>query len=747
MRRYSLAVRRLVIVLSCTAIASLSVAASAQAIVVNDAGTEAGVAMVPAARVNPLPNGVTAVTSAGPCTDPWLSTDLGAPLIPNNGLCYRSGPVIHKNETFAVAWDQGRAYWSETRGFVEQFLRDAADASGSLASPFADTQQYNDGGGRALNQSVFGGGCIDYGVTGGSSCEFGNPNSPGHNYPGAGAGNCTAAGDSFVDPNQVNLNGVCLTDAQIQGEMSAMVAQTGIIGRTQQGYTPLVDLLLPPGVESCLDSSNTLCSANGNLTPPPPLNTGAGTAGGTIPAADYRVVVTYLTQVNGQPVESAPSGSVTVTTTGGTSTITIPSPPAPPQGITADGWYAYVTQPNGSVFTRQGGLNQIGTDLTLTVPMTGNGGGLPQITGFCSYHSQVNVGGTEVAYVVQPWTAGTGCDEPDAPTIPPAPTPHQLSIGVGQRLVSPLSQSEIAAIVNPGLNGWAALDGSEIDDNAVDANNGYICHPIGGHQEDAVTLGNSSQNPYYLQREFNNAGALEFDPNTYFGCAPDVILGPAFVVPSAVDQGDVIELDGSATASTLMIPQANYQWNFGDGTTGVGPSVEHGYAKGGTYNITLTVTDRGGYTSTISQTVQVLGSTGQPVPPPSSSTGGGGSGSSSGPGLNVHIQLLPQSLKAVLRNGILVRVSSNKAANGIATVTITRRSARKAGIKVGRAGYVRIGLGTVNSVTNGTVTLRLHLSPAMAKKLSHLHHVAMTIRLALVSSANDHFAVDAAGKY
>ena len=65
-----------------------------------------------------------------------------------------------------------------------------------------------------------------------------------------------------------------------------------------------------------------------------------------------------------------------------------------------DGWYAYVTQPNGSVFTRQGGLNQIGSDLTLNAPMTGSGSHLPQITGFCSYHSQVNVGGTEVAYVV-----------------------------------------------------------------------------------------------------------------------------------------------------------------------------------------------------------------------------------------------------------------------------------------------------------------------------------------------------------
>ena len=47
MRRYSLAVRRLVLALSCTALASLAVVASAQAIVVNDGGTEAGVALVP----------------------------------------------------------------------------------------------------------------------------------------------------------------------------------------------------------------------------------------------------------------------------------------------------------------------------------------------------------------------------------------------------------------------------------------------------------------------------------------------------------------------------------------------------------------------------------------------------------------------------------------------------------------------------------------------------------------------------
>ena len=47
------------------------------------------------------------------------------------------------------------------------------------------------------------------------------------------------------------------------------------------------------------------------------------------------------------------------------------------------------------------------------------------------------------------------------------------------------------------------------------------------------------------------------------------------------------------------------------------------------------------------------------------------------------LQLLPQSLKTVLRNGISVRVTSNAPANGIATVSITRASAKKAHIQVG----------------------------------------------------------------
>ncbi len=71
--------------------------------------------------------------------------------------------------------------------------------------------------------------------------------------------------------------------------------------------------------------------------------------------------------------------------------------------------------------------------------------------------------------MVQPWTASwhssNGCDEPDVTPFPPVPTATELATGVGQRLVSPLSQAQIASVVNPAFNGWSRQDGSEINDN------------------------------------------------------------------------------------------------------------------------------------------------------------------------------------------------------------------------------------------------------------------------------------------
>jgi hypothetical protein len=714
MRRFAL--------IALSLLAPLVGAGTAQAIVVNDGGTYAGVALVPSARGNPLPTGVSAVTATGPCTDPALTSDLWqsgqTDRLPDGGLCYHGGSVIHQNETFALTWDPQRSYWAGTRGYVEQFLRDVADGSGALTSPYSVTAQYTDGSGRANNSSSYGGGCIDYGAVGGWTCDFGNQSQAGHDFPTNG---CTPTGDSFTSIVSVGTNNMCLTDAQLRSELSTIIGQTGIIGRTQPGYTPLVALLLPPGVETCLDGAGKLCSANGNLTPPPPVNVTTATTGGTLAAGTYGVEVTYVTASG----ESLPSAPQSVTTTGKTSTITIDSPPA---ANGATGWYAYVTQPDGTTYTRQQTTSTaIGSSLTLT-NVTSSGPAAPtSTTFFCSYHSQVNVGGTEVAYVVQPWTAATACDEPGAPQLSSTATPAQLAVAVGQRLVSPLSQAQIAAITNPALNAWSALDGSEIDDN-------HGCAPLSSTL-DSVTVGGSSQNPYLLQREFNNAGLIESDPNTYLGCAPNVILSAQFVAPSAVNPGDEVQFDGSPTASTLIVPNAGYAWNFGDGTTATGPSIAHSYAMPGTYTVTLTVTDRGGYTSTLREPIHVLGATSSPGSPPAS------------PKLLVRIMLMPQSLHSVLGNGVMMRVSSNARANGLAYVSIPRRLAKRARIKVGHSPSVVIGVGTVSAITDGTVSLRLKLSPSVVAKLRHLSNVTLTVRLALVGVGGIHAAVDAAGRY
>jgi hypothetical protein len=364
---------------------------------------------------------------------------------------------------------------------------------------------------------------------------------------------------------------------------------------------------------------------------------------------------------------------------------------------------------------------------------------------FCSYHSQVEINGTEVPYVVQPWTASlfdsTGCDDPEFTPISTNPLPEAqvLAQDVGARLVSPLSQGQMAAITDPHLNGWFSLGGQEINDNG--------CVPIDVAGLDSVTVGTSSQNPYYLQREFNNAGVLETDPNAP-DCAPLVDLAPKFVVPSTVHSGDEVQFDGSGTISTLIIPDPRttsapppalaegegYEWSFGDGKTASGPSVVHSYAKGGTYDVTLTVTDRGGNVARLTQQIDVSG-------PGTTPHRTGGSAA-----LKAKLLLMPESLKSVLGSGISMHVTVNEAAAGFITLSITRGEARKAHI-AGRGSSVVIGRGTVSQLKNGTASLRLRMARGVAAKLKHLRHVTLTVRLALVGTAGDHLAIDAAGRY
>jgi hypothetical protein len=569
-----------------------------------------GVAMVAGTEGTLAGVGAPMVTSSGPCQDPALPPDL---ILPSGGLCWHGGPVMHHNETFAFTWDSGRKYWQSTRNFVEQFLGDVADGSGTFTSPYAITGGYSDASGRAANASVFGGGCIDFGHVGGSACKFGSVNGSGvgHDYPFSG---CPASGSSY--PSAPNV--ACVTDAQIQAEIKTMVQQTGMLGRVTKGYTPLVVILTPTGVEDCLDAAGTVCSANSTAT-----------------------------------------------------------------------------------------------------------------AQFCSYHSQVNVGGTDLAYVVQPWTPYTGCDEPEVPPLPPNPTELQVAVDAGRRLASPLARSTLGALIDPGMNAWFALDGAEIGDNG--------CTPGPKTSTmDQVVVGSSSQNPYWIQREFDNSGLIQSDPNSPT-CAPGAVLAPAFVVPSSVNPGDVVDFDGSGTASSMVVPKAGYRWSFGDGTSAIGPSVTHSYSSPGTYSVKLTVTDRGGNVSSLTHPITVIGKQGNPGQPHS----GGGHGHP----LTARLVILPQALRSVLRGGVRVRLTSNKAADGIASLLITRKAAKRAHLKTGRGSTVTIGRGTFSGIGVGTRTLHLRVSRKVGAKLRKVKHLAITVRVTLFAAGGQQRTVTAAARY
>lgn len=611
-----------------TWVASLALSAGvAQALVVHDHGTDAGVTLLPGSAPDLSSLGITTGTTSSTCADPLAVPGLQLPA--TGALCWQGGPVLHGNETFAITWDPLRRDWATTRGYVEQFLSDVAAGSGTLTSPYAVIAQYGDGSGRAANDSVYGGACIDYGDLGGSACQIGDTGATisGTQYPSSA---CPASGVSYVgasdptDPAKNALgNDVCLTDGSLQPELTAMISDLKSVGTFKSGHTPLLMMLTPPGVEVCLDSGARLCSANSS---------------------------------------------------------------APAQ--------------------------------------------------FCAYHSFLRIGGVEYPYVVQPWVPYTlphTCDEPGLPALPDPPTDVELATDFGARLVGPLSAAQIAAITDPYLNGWEANTGEETDACAAE-----------GVTLDTVTVGTAN---YVLPRAFNNGSTLESDPNAQ-PCLPEVALDPTFVAPSPVDPGDVVAFDGSATRSTLMVTNREFHWDFGDGSTATGPSVVHSYATGGAYTVTLTVTDRGGYQAAVSHQVQVSGAVTPPPssPPPSQKQTTTDTAKPTGP-FQVHLQLMPQALRTVLRKGLSLRVTSTRTANGLASVSIPRAAARKARLKTGRGRAVVVGRGTMSGIKPGTVTLHLKLSRPTAKKLAKLAHLQLTVRLSLVTADGKRLTVDAAGRY
>jgi len=67
-----------------------------------------------------------------------------------------------------------------------------------------------------------------------------------------------------------------------------------------------------------------------------------------------------------------------------------------------------------------------------------------------------------------------------------------------------------------------------------------------------------------------------------------------------------VSFDGSSSSDSNGNIE-NYEWNFGDGTTGTGVSATHAYGSAGTYSVVLTVTDNDGLKDTATVVIIVEG--------------------------------------------------------------------------------------------------------------------------------------------
>ncbi len=82
---------------------------------------------------------------------------------------------------------------------------------------------------------------------------------------------------------------------------------------------------------------------------------------------------------------------------------------------------------------------------------------------------------------------------------------------------------------------------------------------------------------------------------------------PVAALSGPASGGIGVDLNFSGEASTDDYEIASYNWDFGDGSTGSGPTVSHFWTTIGPKTVTLTVFDYAGQTSTATHTIQITG--------------------------------------------------------------------------------------------------------------------------------------------
>jgi hypothetical protein len=661
-------------------------------------------------------------------------------------------PVLHKNETYAIYWDPTDHYHGDWQHLIDTFFQGLGADSGSTGTVFAVDSQYTDKSDLPASYlSTFRGAYTDT-----------DP------YP-VGASNCKDPHPlEIVDRIGPGHTEVCLTDAQVPTELKAFVAAHGL----SKGVGSIFYLLTPPAVTVCLDAGGPTghCSDH----------TGSIEETGT---ESYKnSFCSYHSDFSNVTLENATTPDANTILYG-----------VIPWSAGGRGDYHLVGADETSAYDCQDG----GFDPT-TKPIEKKEKAKEKKIESIKEKEEKTRNPQEQKEQEEAELKAAILEGPheQEPNQSAGRSPDGgYDTGLADLIVSQIGVQQQNIVTDPLLNAWKDSVGNEVTD---ECRNFFATGGLGGsvaanENTAAGTLYNQSfgATNAYINDAFNLA-VLRL-PYPGVPCRGSIDLAPMFTAPNQVNTGELVGFDGmesnitlngnigySKTTGAEEAKYASYKWNFGDETpevTGYAPgapslnspetspcelpwkapcaaSVYHSYQYGGSHTVTLTVTDVGGNTASVSHAITVDGPPAPSPEPPSGSgpSGSGGAGASPGspskattatpttpptPAQVVTGFAAPPSLKTIMKGGLPVRYTTNEQVAGSIQVLLESAVAKRLGVH----GAPATGLpkGTPSSIVVGTAvlvttragqgTIRIKFSARTASRLKHTRKLKLMLRL------------------
>ncbi len=363
--------------------------------------------------------------------------------------------------------------------------------------------------------------------------------------------------------------------------------------------------------------------------------------------------------------------------------------------------------------------------------------------------------------------------------------------GLADLIVSQIGVQQQNIVTDPLLNAWQDSAGNEVTDECRNSFQPYLG---GGLTANELTYAGTLYNQSfaganaYINDAFNlAAGRL---PYPGVACITGISLVPQFTVPNTVNTGELVGFNGMESNITLNDDvgyskttgaeeprYATYKWDFGDNTpevTGVAPgapslnspetspcelpwkapcaaSTFHSYQYGGTYEVTLTVTDTGGNTASTTQKITVVGPPPPPPPPPPAPPAVVPPAPAVPsvppvpvvPGPKATAAAISSSLKKVASSGLVVHYSVSEQVAGRFEVLLAAATAHRLGISApvasdlpsGSPKTLEIGHALLVTTKAGSSSVRIKFSKKIAKHLRRAHSVTLMLRLTAHSAS------------